>query len=51
MFFSTTRKTLPKNLEKCPAKAAIAKPKNMYFWRLKYDIFIPTSHSIIHKYV
>jgi len=51
MYFSKIQITLPRNPEKCPAKAAIAKPKKGYFLLLKHVFFILTSHNITHKHV
>ena len=51
MYFSKIQITLSRNPEKCPPKAAIAKPKKIYFLLLKHALFILTSHNITHKYV
>jgi len=51
MFFLKTQITLSRNLEKCLAKAVIAKPKKEYFWLLEHAPFILTSHNITHKHV
>jgi predicted ATPase with chaperone activity len=51
MYFSKIQITLSRNPEKCPPKAAIAKPKKIYFLLLKHAPFILTSHNITHKHV